>query len=199
MKAKTVFTVFFVFSIICVSSVFGEIIQYDSHDDNHKKTAAKEINKKPFVLCSECPQIQRLSSTRLNFPLAIRVTEATRDVPDPSQISRMPVPSQAPCKPFHDVAKVTVFFDFDSSFLKEGEKRKMDKIPEGLHVDVTGYTCDHGTKGYNDDLALKRAESVSSYLEQRKVIPVKTSGKGKCCYVSDKKRLNRRVEVTPAG
>jgi len=88
----------------------------------------------------------------------------------------------------------TVYFDLNSPMLKPSEKAKLDGLSKNFIYEMTGYTCDIGTKDYNDRLALKRAESVKEYLGGLG----KARGAGRCCY-ADKtdKSKNRRVEIKP--
>jgi outer membrane protein OmpA-like peptidoglycan-associated protein len=94
-----------------------------------------------------------------------------------------------------------VYFDLNSAEINAVEKKKLlDSIrilKSGRDIEVTGYTCDLGTKDYNDELAIRRANSVGDLLLREMSIPVVTlKGTGKCCYVSDDKSKNRRVEIT---
>ncbi len=89
----------------------------------------------------------------------------------------------------------TVYFDFDSYELKPSERAKLDSLSRDIDYRVTGYTCDIGTKEYNDRLALKRAEAVKNYLGN---IVKEINGKGKCCYIDQvDKSKNRRAEIKP--
>ncbi len=86
----------------------------------------------------------------------------------------------------------TVYFDLDSCILKESEKLKLDSLDRSKTYEIVGYTCDLGSKSYNDSLALKRAVAVRDYLG----VDGKAQGNGKCCYLDKKDRAkNRRVEV----
>lgn len=89
----------------------------------------------------------------------------------------------------------TVYFDLDSSELKYSEKEKLDRLSRDNNYKVTGYTCDIGSKEYNDRLALRRARAVQNYLGD---IVKEIDGKGKCCYIDSKdKAKNRRAEIKP--
>jgi outer membrane protein OmpA-like peptidoglycan-associated protein len=92
-----------------------------------------------------------------------------------------------------------VYFDFDSSVLMDREKLKilasLNDLKKVKAVMVKGFTCDKGTMQYNDRLALLRARAVAAYLEDNGVKPSVVMGKGKCCYVSEDKRKNRRAEI----
>ncbi len=89
-------------------------------------------------------------------------------------------------------------FDFDSAVLKDNETSKilasLDRMKRAGAVIVKGYTCNIGSKEYNDRLALRRAQAVAAYLEKHGVKPSEVTGEGKCCYVSDDCDENRRVE-----
>jgi outer membrane protein OmpA-like peptidoglycan-associated protein len=66
---------------------------------------------------------------------------------------------------------------------------------DGYTALVQGYTCDLGSKGRNDFLAMERAKAVAGYLEQNGVKIRGIKGEGKYGYISKKRELNRRVEV----
>jgi peptidoglycan-associated lipoprotein len=100
---------------------------------------------------------------------------------------------------------LTVYFDFDSSDLKGGEKQKVEQAVRRLraaeHIKVTGYTCDLGSPEYNIKLGLRRANSVARYLIELGIEEGRISkgSHGPCLdAVSDKGRpsLNRRAEIT---
>lgn len=62
-------------------------------------------------------------------------------------------------------------------------------------IKVAGYTCNLGSKKYNDSVALKRAEAVADILKKNGITVTEVVGKGKCCYISEDGALNRRVEI----
>ena len=68
-----------------------------------------------------------------------------------------------------------------------------------MGVQVKGYTCDIGGKKFNDRLAMDRAKAVVEIIEKNGITPVAVAGEGKCCYVSENKSLNRRVEILCAN
>ena len=210
--------------IMDVPLAHAEVMQYSNYRHDQRGNIAKEKEHKAFVICASCPPVKRLSSIKAIFPLAIKADVDTNidteDISNPSrtfaagtssvQKATPQTTSQAPSQTYFHPAitqgkynqeKTIVYFDFDSAVLKDSEKNKINlAISPNAKVDtVTGYTCDIGTKEYNDRLALKRAGAVSSYLKEKGVIPSKVEGKGKCCYVSEEKglkSLNRRVEIT---
>ena len=96
--------------------------------------------------------------------------------------------------PQQELKREIVFFGFDSYRIKCSEKVKLDrlKLDRKGSYKIVGYTCDIGSKEYNDWLSLKRAEAVRDYLGVEAVVV----GKGECCYLDPKVRSkNRRVEV----
>lgn len=69
-----------------------------------------------------------------------------------------------------------------------------------MHVTLKGYTDEVGTVDYNQQLSVRRAETVRDCLVTKGGIELKritAQGFGKCCPVSDlpfERHLNRRVE-----
>jgi outer membrane protein OmpA-like peptidoglycan-associated protein len=99
---------------------------------------------------------------------------------------------------------LTVYFDFDSSDLKGGEKAKIEQAVKRLkaaeRIRVTGYTCDLGPTDYNVRLGLRRATSVARYLIELGIEGHRISkdSHGPCLdAVSHNGRhsLNRRAEI----
>jgi len=90
-------------------------------------------------------------------------------------------------------------FDFDSAVLKDREKIRilasLEQLKKVKDIEVKGYTCDIGTKDYNDKLALKRAEVVATYLKVHGLKISQVTGEGNCCYISQENKMNRRVEI----
>jgi outer membrane protein OmpA-like peptidoglycan-associated protein len=101
----------------------------------------------------------------------------------------VPVKKEKKIEKIHEV----IYFDFDSARIRESEKKKLDGLRfDGGKYTITGYTCDIGSKEYNDRLALRRARAVRDYLK----VDAAVEGKGKCCYISKERSKNRRAEVT---
>ena len=101
--------------------------------------------------------------------------------------------------------EMSVYFELGSSRVRDEDRRKIKDFAKSLtgkvEVLVNGYTCDIGEKKFNNRLALARAKAVAELLNRHDyAIKVQlVAGKGKCCYVSEDKRLNRRVEIHCAG
>lgn len=86
-------------------------------------------------------------------------------------------------------------FEFNHYNLTPAIKNKLRKIEPLLknkkNITIIGYTDHFGTKKYNDWLALKRAESAKKFLN----VEAKVKGYGKCCYISNINKINRRIEI----
>ena len=108
--------------------------------------------------------------------------------------------------------KVFVFnniqFAFDSAILKEESLRILDDIVLTLHnnpeieVEISGHTCDIGTKEYNQGLSERRAEAVVQYLIEKGVEADRLSYQGFGLTIPlntnanlQERIINRRVEV----
>ncbi len=94
----------------------------------------------------------------------------------------------------------TVLFPFNSAVVETEEKAGLLRGVRRLFspVSIEGFSCDLGEKSYNDDLALRRAKNVARALKEEGIEVGMVWAEGKCCYVSEERRLNRRVEVRSA-
>ena len=123
--------------------------------------------------------------------------------PDQSNLTAVPV---QPTSPETQIRKMSsclerpVYFGFNSTEISREERDRLKEISSGLRnsreIEVFGYTCEIGSKEYNDELALRRAKAVAQVLEGMGVSDIRVKAEGKCCYVSDDKAKNRRVEIT---
>lgn len=167
-----------------------------------------------FVFCSSCyipsspSRYQReLTDVPISITLSAENESSFREVYD---VASDPIKEKEDrqAQPVQIQRDVSILFDLNNSQIREDEKNRLAmflaeagqqlRTHDNTAVEITGYTCDIGTKPYNDLLAKKRAASVATYLEQKGIHPLHVTGKGKCCYVSTHKRakyLNRRVEV----
>ena len=101
----------------------------------------------------------------------------------------------------------SVHFEFDSDVLDTNEyATELNTIVSTLkefsdvEVEIIGYTDHKGDKAYNDDLSVRRAESVKSYLINQGISASRltTTGEGKDPKTSAEEALTikaRRVEV----
>jgi outer membrane protein OmpA-like peptidoglycan-associated protein len=99
-------------------------------------------------------------------------------------------------------------FDFDRANLSQANRELLSRIAgillasKGYGLSIFGYTDDIGTPEYNEQLSLKRAESVKDYLVQTGIDPgiVNVKGYGKTSPLvegnrGDARAKNRRVEI----
>ena len=99
-------------------------------------------------------------------------------------------------------------FETDSDRIKSGFYSTMDKISSIVNeygkttLVVTGHTDNTGSADYNQQLSVRRADSVESYLEGDGVIPARISSKGfgqnqpvASNETDAGRRLNRRVDI----
>jgi outer membrane protein OmpA-like peptidoglycan-associated protein len=99
--------------------------------------------------------------------------------------------------------KSEVMFDFDSSTLKPGAYREMDRVAGILNkysqtmIRVEGHTDSKGSEAYNQTLSEKRAMAVKNALTQRSVDParIQTVGYGESQPISSNDAVNRRVNI----
>ena len=83
----------------------------------------------------------------------------------------------------------------DSRWLSQAA-RDLKGDPHVSGVRVKGFTCDLGSKAWNDRLAMRRAVSVAASLGKAGLNVDEVSAEGKCCYVPGERRLSRRVEIS---
>jgi OOP family OmpA-OmpF porin len=133
-------------------------------------------------------------------------------------VAPAPVAKPAPAVVVPAVAatKVTyaadAFFDFDKSALKPEGRAKLDDLIgkiKGINLEViiaVGHTDSVGSNKYNQQLSVKRSESVKAYLVSKGIEKnrVYTEGKGETQPVADNKTSegrskNRRVEIEVVG
>ncbi len=164
-----------------------------------------------FVICDDACTVGPSLAPAPRFPaLSVRVS---RDVAN-ENVQKAPVSGNEGTSPKKDAserepaadARIAVLFGFDNFALSDAEKDRLFSFVKSLGAEamggglsVTGYTCDLGSKGHNDVLAVKRAEAVAGYLRKSGLHAMRVTGTGTCCYVTKdpgKRYLNRRVEVT---
>lgn len=104
--------------------------------------------------------------------------------------------------------RLMVFFDFNKSSLLDESVSELERLIEFLkaspevRISLEGHTDDVGSDTYNDDLSLRRANAVKTYLVDAGVdgSRMKTRGLGKRQPLvrettEDARRNNRRVEM----
>lgn len=158
-----------------------------------------EISRPQFVICDSCPPKDTLKVVK--NPLAelgikfsgVESKVVKNEIKDkPDQPSGQQTGSKA-----KDVKMwgETIYFSFNSYGLSRAEVKHLEDIvrqgPDS--ASVTGYTCDIES---NLELSKKRAYTVAEYLRDKGIEVTEVIGKGKCCPVSEDRKLNRRVELT---
>jgi outer membrane protein OmpA-like peptidoglycan-associated protein len=70
-------------------------------------------------------------------------------------------------------------FKFGKAMLPDSAKARLDEVvkqlkdnPNGAYIEVEGYTDNRGSKVYNQQLGLERAEAVKRYLYEQHQIPL---------------------------
>lgn len=114
--------------------------------------------------------------------------------------------------PAEAIAKVMemsiIWFDLDKTIPKLDPPDMLDEIAAILvanpeqRIEVNGHTCDLGSKTYNEDLSMRRAQAVVDLLVQKGVRPdqmvVHAYANSKPYYSKSHDRiLDRRVEIKP--
>lgn len=208
---------FLLMSILVPHVVAAEIIGVVDYE--YKYNAAKGMNEPTFVIC-DCatpslalaPKESPLSQpVQKNNPLlsVLAIKSSETPIHESTAIAKATKESMSgietddkntPDRQF-GVAIGTIYFGFDSSELTGDAISNIDKIVDSIKslglsdIVVNGYTCDIGTKKHNDKLAQKRVDVVVSYLKSKGVVVNTANGEGKCCYKSNIRKENRRVEI----
>ena len=198
--------------LFAVSSYADELreVEYFFGVDNVKwETTATH------VICDGCPPLERLSYRDYEKNLKVITGRKQKGEADDiavkvEVVKRKRFHSIESCtscsekaKGLEEKGRITLYFDFDDYRLRPEEFNRLKELVRSLSpakfekVELTGYTCDIGTKTYNDRLAFNRALSVKEALERLGITDgsIEVSGKGKCCYISNVRSRNRRVEV----
>ncbi|MGQ8631749.1 OmpA family protein [Agrobacterium sp. DKPNP3] len=110
-----------------------------------------------------------------------------------------------------------VLFDFDKSNIRPDAEATLSQLSEVLitmhdsRVEITGHTDSEGSDEYNDELSIRRANSVKTWLEKNGVTSkMTTAGKGERSPVAPNqtasgaddpngRQKNRRVEFVIGG
>ncbi len=100
--------------------------------------------------------------------------------------------------------KGQTFFNYDSDKLLPGGYSEISRIAGILRkynqtqIEVGGHTDTSGSAEYNQQLSLRRAESVKNALVEQGIDPsrIRTYGYGESRPISSDPAMNRRVEIT---
>lgn len=145
--------------------------------------ATQERDEPTHVICATCPK-------PVPYAQAIK-----------KDVIVMKAPAEDPISPQREsitCVKGAVHFGLGSASISKNAANEISEVVskvKGKEVTVEGFTCDLGSQRVNNRLAKKRAQAVAKQLKRAGVQVENVSGTGKCCYVSDKKQENRRVEV----
>lgn len=131
-----------------------------------------------------------------------RLTEATESKPFVIEVALQPI------KTGSSVVLRNVFFDTDKDVLEPASFNELNRIAEllsrhpGLVIELGGHTDNTGSAAYNNDLSLRRATAVQSYLIDKGIDAsrMKVKGYGSDRPVADNetengRALNRRTEM----
>ncbi len=99
--------------------------------------------------------------------------------------------------------KGETFFDYDSATLLPGGYREVARAASVLNkydqtqIEVGGHTDSRGSEQYNQQLSMRRAETVKNALVQQGVAPsrIMAIGYGESLPISSNHAMNRRVEI----
>ena len=177
--------------------------------------AGDGAHRKTFVICGDECAVAPALAPAPRFPaLSIKVSQDPPANVKRGATQRLPVGGDSETATSVDKnngqqdpdTRITVLFGLDSPALSNAERARLSSFVKSLDAEakagnlfVTGYTCDLGSKGHNDVLAIERAEAVEAYLRKTGLHVMWVTGMGKCCYATkdpSKRYLNRRVEVT---
>jgi len=156
------------------------------------------------LLCDQCAPPSKLALTPTQGSDVAVNRNGVLQQARKKEPSSSPVFSQKRANSTHWVDKIVKTFRFGpgSSRLSKAQEEEIAKIAQRIirtgarNIRVKGFTCDLGSKPYNDRLALKRAGTVASLLTKSGVHLSGFSGQGKCCYISKTSReANRRAEI----
>lgn len=165
----------------------------------HYESAKDAADNRQFVICANQPRttlVPELSPP----PIAVRCTADPAQPSAPFEETRAAETASALPAPESTLVK-TVLFAFGSSEVRDRHAlallaRTLKSDPALIGVRVKGFTCNLGSKPYNDRLALRRAEAVAEILGEEGFRVVEIGGEGKCCYAPGERRNSRRAEIT---
>jgi outer membrane protein OmpA-like peptidoglycan-associated protein len=153
-----------------------------------------------YVICAETRRSPLVPEPK-PLPLAMRFGGQATALPHHS--TSVTIPADTPYRsniPAYRLEK-TVLFGFNSARVEDGRglsllATTLKTDPSVTAIRIKGFTCDIGSKEYNDRLAMRRAMAVGSLLGREGLQIDEVSGAGKCCYVPGERRLSRRVEIS---
>lgn len=153
-----------------------------------------------YVICGEPPRPPLVPELKPP-PIAIRFVDHAYASPLDSSPGISPAETASrSCSCEYRLEK-TVLFPFDSAKVETGSGLSLlagtlKADPSVTGIRIRGFTCDLGTKAWNDRLAMRRAVTVASLFGKAGLQVDEVSGEGKCCYIPGERKLSRRVEIS---
>ncbi|MBI5178166.1 MAG: OmpA family protein [Nitrospinae bacterium] len=130
------------------------------------------------------PANNPIPEKRIESP-ALPPAEAPKPVDVPTKLGdEVKVVEPAKEKP----SAAVVYFETNKDGLSEESIQELAELKDDEY-NIIGYTDDVGSLNSNDLLALKRAERVAEYLKSKGFTVRSVTGKGKCCYVNAKEKM----------
>ena len=188
------FLIFLTFASIS-SSAWAEVTcrQYHPSDFGPPVTS---YPAKAFVITDVCDESKLAIQRPVSRSVRIGQQEAKADAAGTDSFPPIPASSQPKINSDSETAIWTVWFDLNRAELSESSKAALNEVPTTATVRITGYACRLGNEKHNMGLSLRRAESVSGYLQGRGVTVLSKHGLGECCPISaDNLALNRRAVI----
>lgn len=189
-------------------------IRLGSYEYDYGKVAAALKGREVFVISEGSLIHQRLTLKPKTVSLAVRTSEVqtVKNINTAAETTTENISSAKQTTVADTVGRpsvahmclLPVYFRFDQSELSDFEKKHLDLLADSLkgrspqellQIRVTGYTCDLGSKDYNNRLSLLRAKSVAAYLESKGLKPLEVRGEGNNKPLSEVRSANRRVEI----
>ena len=171
--------------------------------------AQKSVSTQEQVMCDSCKKDKLTLAPPQPVPLSLRFSQVTEPVITVAEIPEETTPKEITSEKAVKKAPVaekvgSVHFLLNQYTLQAKEKKALTamaaiirkRVGEGGKVKISGFTCDLGSKKLNDTLAVRRAKTVSAFLQKQGVSLVEAKGTGKCCFVSSDRKLDRRAEIT---
>jgi formylglycine-generating enzyme required for sulfatase activity len=146
------------------------------------------------------------------LPVQAKIPDKPKPKPKPKpKIDPEPIPMPGPAEITRCIVIRDISFDYNSSRIKNEMAALLERGVEILKkydgkIELHGHTCSMGSKSYNMELGLKRAESVKAFLVSKGIsagrISVKSFGEDAPKYTNQTeagRSLNRRVEILLEG
>ena len=188
--------------LLSVSAMADSITRKDyTHDVGQVVTAVRA--SEDVITSTSLSKLNCLTAEPAPVLLAARFSSDVGDGFPPDLSTTTMTKQTLPPEPAPDLSKkeitpVVLFFDFNVATIRPADLARLAAWPADQAAKVTGYSCNTGTATYNQVLSFRRAMVVAKAMEAQGVPVKKVEGKGECFTVdTEKKELNRRVEITP--